>query len=112
MCGPLGIGRQDVLEMLDELARLTTLAEGSPQSFRVRAYESARHGLEGDGRDPTQLSASELTAIRGVGKSTAAKIREFVDTGSVAKLDGLRAEFPPSVVELSRIPEWVRKRSG
>ncbi|MCB0974909.1 MAG: PHP domain-containing protein [Actinobacteria bacterium] len=119
MCGPLGIGRQDVLEMLDELARLTTLAEGSPQSFRVRAYESARHGLEGDGRDPTQLSASELTAIRGVGKSTAAKIREFVDTGSVAKLDGLRAEFPPSVVELSRIPgmgpktlRLIRQRLG
>lgn len=119
MCGPAGVGRQEVLDMLDELARLTTLQEESPQSFRVRAYESARHGIEGDGRDPARLSAQELTAIKGVGKSTAAKIREFVDTGSVAKLETLRKAFPPSVVELSRIPgmgpktlKLIRQRLG
>ncbi len=96
--------RDDVLAMLAELAQLTTLAEQSPQSFKVRAYENARAALEGDSRDPVELTATELAKIKGIGKSTAAKIREFVDTGVVDKLEQLRAEYPPSVVELSKIP--------
>ena len=42
--------KQDVLDMLHELAELTILDEGDPQSFRVRAYESAAHGDRGAGR--------------------------------------------------------------
>ncbi len=95
---------RDVLDLLDELAQLTTLQEGSPQSFKVRAYENAKQAIQADGRDVTQLSATELTKIKGIGKSTAGKIREFMDTGQVEKLEALRAEFPPPVVELSRIP--------
>ncbi len=90
--------------MLSELAALTTLKEESPQSFKVRTYENARQALEGESRDITALSATELTKIKGIGKSTAAKIRAFVETGEVDKLTELRAAYPPSVVELSRIP--------
>ena len=74
---------RDVLDLLDELAQLTTLKEQSPQSFKVRAYENAKQGIQADGRDVTQLSAAELTKIKGIGKSTASKIREFMDTGEV-----------------------------
>ena len=95
---------RDVLAMLSELITLSTLDEESPQSFKVRAYENARRGLEADGRDITQLSVAELTKIAGVGKATATKVRELIDTGTVAKLDALRVAYPPSVVELSRIP--------
>ena len=94
----------DIAAMLDELVTLTTLEEESPQSFKVRAYEKAKLALEAHGRDVTELSVTELTKISGIGKSTAAKIREFVDTGSVSKLDDLREKYPPAFVELSRIP--------
>lgn len=90
--------------MLDELVSLTTLDEESPQSFKVRAYEQAKLALEAHGGDITQLTASELTKIKGVGKATATKVREFVDTGTVAKLETLRAEYPPPFVALSKIP--------
>ena len=66
--------------------------------------DNARLGIEADGRDITTLTNAEMTKIKGVGKATAAKIRELIDTGSVEKLDALREEFPPAVVELSRIP--------
>ncbi|MDG2261036.1 MAG: DNA polymerase/3'-5' exonuclease PolX [Actinomycetota bacterium] len=95
---------RDVLAMLGELVTLTALAEESKQSFKVRAYENAGLGLESDGRDITELSMTELTKIKGVGKATASKVREFVETGKVAKLVDLRQQFPPAVVELSRIP--------
>ena len=94
----------DVTAMLDELITLTTLEEESPQSFKVRAYENAKLGIEAHGADITELSATQLTRIKGVGKSTASKIREFVDTGTVAKLEALRATYPPAFVQLSKIP--------
>ena len=95
---------RDVLAMLSELVTLTTLEEESPQSFKVRAYENARLGIESHGADVTGLTIGELTKIKGVGKATANKIRELVDNGEVEKLVALRGKFPPAFVELSRIP--------
>ncbi len=94
----------DVLAMLDELAALTTLEEESPQSFKVRAYENAKLALEAHGGDVTELSLGELTKIKGVGRATASKVRELIDTGQVAKLDTLRERYPPAFVQLSKIP--------
>lgn len=90
--------------MLGELITLTTLEEESPQSFKVRAYENAKLGIEAHGDDVTGLTVTELTKIKGVGKATASKIRELVDGGSVDKIEKLRAKYPPAFVELSRIP--------
>jgi DNA polymerase (family 10) len=90
--------------MLAELAKLTALDEGSPQAFRVRAYENALHGLEGHQGELAGLTKKELTEIKGVGGSTADKILEFMDTGSVAKLAALRERYPPAFVELTKIP--------
>jgi DNA polymerase (family 10) len=96
--------KQDVLDMLKELAELTTLDEGDPQSFRVRAYENASHGIGAFAGDLAALDLKGLQAIENVGKSTAEKIRELLVSGRVAKLEGLRAKHPASVVALMRLP--------
>jgi DNA polymerase (family 10) len=96
--------KEDVLEMLKELAELTILDEGDPQSFRVRAYENASHGIGAFVGDLGSLDLKGLQAIENVGKSTAEKIRELLTTGRVAKLDALRAKHPPGVVALMRLP--------
>lgn len=95
--------KQDILDFLRELAELTMLEEGDPQSFRVRAYESALHGIEAQSGDLAKLSLKELQAIEGVGKSTAEKVRELIETGRVQKLDELRRKHPASVVALLKI---------
>lgn len=95
--------KQDILDMLRDLAELTMLDEADPQSFRVRAYESAAQAIAAQANDLGTLSAKELQKIEGIGKSTAEKIRELLDTGKVAKLEGLRAKHPRSVVALLKI---------
>ena len=45
----------------------------------------------------------ELQQIAGIGKSTAEKIRELLETGKVEKLEALRRKHPPGVVALLRI---------
>jgi DNA polymerase (family 10) len=105
--------KQDVLDMLRELAELTVLDEADPQSFRVRAYESAAHGVDAFGGDIEALDAKELQKIEGVGKSTAAKIRELIETGRVQKLEALRQKHPAKVVALLQIqglgPKAIRR---
>jgi DNA polymerase (family X) len=95
--------KQDVLDMLRELAELTMLEEADPQSFRVRAYESAAQAIAAQATDLGRLTVRELQQIEGIGKSTAAKIRELLETGRVAKVEALRAKHPASVVALLRI---------
>jgi DNA polymerase (family 10) len=95
--------KHDVLDMLRDLTELTQLDEGDPNSFRVRAYETAALAISAHAGDVGQLSAKELQQISGIGKSTAEKIRELIETGRVAKLEALRRKHPPSVVALLRI---------
>jgi DNA polymerase (family X) len=96
--------KQDVLDMLRELAELTEIDEANPQSFRVRAYQSAAQAIAAQATDLGRLTVRELQQIHGIGKSTAEKIRELLETGRVAKLDALRQKHPPGVVALQRIP--------
>jgi DNA polymerase (family 10) len=98
------IGNGEIASLLYELARLTTLEDGSPQSFRVRAYEKAARAVEAATAPLAELSQSALTKVEGIGSSTAKKIRELVDTGSIAKLETLRERYPPAFVEITRIP--------
>ena len=109
-------GKQDVLDMLRELAELTMLEEGDPQSFRVRAYESAAQAISAQATDLGRMTAKELQQIEGVGKSTAEKIRELLEKGKVEKLEALRAKHPRSVVALLRIqglgPKALKRLRG
>ncbi|MFB3044267.1 MAG: helix-hairpin-helix domain-containing protein, partial [Acidimicrobiia bacterium] len=96
--------RSDQIRMLVELTKLTALDEGSPQAFKVRAYENAIAGIEGHHGELSGLTKVELTEIKGVGNSTADKILELEATGKVAKLETLREMYPPAFVALTKIP--------
>jgi len=95
---------QELVRIIREYAELLKLEEGSPQAFRVRAYDKAADSL-GELVEPAEdMTVAELVKLDGVGKATAQKIHEYVSTGSVAKLEELRSKYPPDFVELTRIP--------
>jgi DNA polymerase (family 10) len=97
-------GHDSLAALLRELAELTVLDEGSPNAFRVRAYEKAVETIASHKGDLGALSERELTAIDGIGPSTARKIREFFEGGTIAKLEELRRKYPPDFVALGKIP--------
>lgn len=94
----------EVARLLAELATLTELDEGSPNAFRVRAYQNAERAVKGLSQDVAALSATELAKVKGIGKSIAGRIREYVDTGAIGKLDELRSAHPPEQVALRQVP--------
>ncbi len=95
---------ESLVALFREMAQLTVLDEGSTMSFRARAYENAMEAITTYRGELSTLSLKELVAVGGIGESTAKKIREFFDTGTIEKLEGLRAKYPPAFVALSRIP--------
>ena len=94
----------EVARLLGELAKLTEIDEGSPQAFRVRAYDNAKRAIEQLTDDVAGMSASQLAEVKGIGTSIAGRIREYVDTGTIGKLEQLRAKHPAGKLELLRVP--------
>ena len=93
-----------ILEALDELRTLTVLDDGA-QSFRARAYGRALAVLRDEvGEALPAMTEAELVALPGVGATIARKIREYVDTGTMAKLERLRERYPPGYQRLVSMP--------
>lgn len=95
---------RELVRVIREYAELLKLEEGSPQAFRVRAYDKAADALGELVEAAAEMTVSELQKLDGIGKATAEKIREYVETGAIAKLEALRKKYPPPLVELTRIP--------
>lgn len=95
---------ESVVAALRQLVAYTKLEDGQSQSFRTRAYEKAIDAIAATSEPVGEMSVSELTKIDGVGDSTARKIVEFASNGSIAKVERLKSQFPPTMLDLMRIP--------
>lgn len=101
----------DIARALDEISRYIELTD--PQPFRARAFEKAARAVENLEADPSEVvAAGTLTSIEGIGKATAQTIEELVRTGASKYLEELRAQYPPGIFELLRIPKLGLKKIG
>ncbi|HEV7242217.1 MAG TPA: helix-hairpin-helix domain-containing protein [Thermoanaerobaculia bacterium] len=100
-----------IARTLDEISRYIELSD--PQPFRARAFEKAARAVENLDEDIDALvKAGTLTSVSGIGKATAQVIEEIVRTGSSPYLDELRAQYPPGIFELLRVPKLGIKKIG
>ena len=93
---------QQVAKIFNELAQLLELQGES--IFRIRAYRRAAQNIDGFSKDVAACSEEELMQIPGIGKDLAGKIREYCETGRIAKHQELIKTMPSGVLEMSRIP--------
>ena len=100
----MAASNDEVARLLAELATLTEIDEGDPNAFRVRAYQNAERAVRSLDGQVAELSANELAGVRGIGKSIAGRIREYVDEGRIGKLDELRAKHPSGKRDLMKVP--------
>ncbi|MER7582899.1 DNA polymerase/3'-5' exonuclease PolX [Kitasatospora sp. NPDC097691] len=98
-----------VRELLQEYADLINITGGD--AFRARAYEKAARAVGGHPEDLAGLDVKGLQQIPGVGKSTAEKIAEYLDSGRITALEALRAEIPAGVREMMAVPSVGPKRA-
>jgi len=83
-------------------------------AFRVNATRKVARILqefEGDLR-ATAAEPGQLEALDGIGKSSAEKIRQWCDTGTIEQLEILRGEIPPGLIGLLEISGLGPKTVG
>ncbi|MEY4102936.1 MAG: putative polymerase/3-5 exonuclease [Planctomycetota bacterium] len=99
------MGNADIVRLFEEFAVLLELTGANP--FRVSAHTKVARAAEASTVDLAGIARTEpasLSAIDGIGASSAAKIVEFVTTGAVKDLDALRAEVPAGLPALLALP--------
>jgi DNA polymerase (family X) len=73
--------------------------------FRVQAYrEAARTVAESPVSIEQLAEEGRLTELPNVGKTLAEKIETLIETGSIPSADKLKAKFPATLVEVTRVP--------
>lgn len=94
---------KEVAQKLYELASLAELAGENP--FKVNAYIEAARRIENLPIPIEELAKEgKLTEIKGVGSGIAKKIKQYLETGTIEKLEEFKKKVPPSLLELEKIP--------
>ncbi|HWM14236.1 MAG TPA: helix-hairpin-helix domain-containing protein [Gaiellaceae bacterium] len=97
-----GLDNATIAERLEAFAVLLELA-GSGH-YTARAYRRAAETVR---ETPAPVAAlvreGRVQELRGIGRGIAARLRELVDTGTIAELDELEREVRPELVGLGRM---------
>jgi DNA polymerase (family 10) len=102
--------RDRIVEAIEELAALSELLEENP--FKVRAYANGARVLAKTSLAPEGWGEpGALESVPGLGRAIAEKVRELLASGSMRKLEELRAQVPQGVRELLAVPGLGPKRA-
>jgi DNA polymerase (family X) len=93
----------EIAAALDELGVLYEL-DGAVK-YRVLAYSTAAKAIRESPVSVAELAAAgRATEIPGVGKTLAEKIGALLETGEIPAAVKLKAKFPPTLIEVTRVP--------
>lgn len=94
------MNKKIIIRTLEKIALYMELQGENP--FKVSAFRKAAAALETDERSLSQID--DITAIKGIGKGTAAVIHELMETGKSSVLEELEAAVPKGLVPLMKLP--------
>ena len=101
--------KSGLIAALKQLGALMEL-DGA-NAFRIRATLDSARILEGLEGDPAQwLADGRLEGMRGIGKGTLERIRQWVETGRLEDLDELCGRIPAGLTGLMNIPNLGTKK--
>jgi DNA polymerase (family X) len=93
----------EIAAALEELGVLYEL-DGAVK-YRVLAYSTAAKAIRESPVSVADLAAAgRATEIPGVGKTLAEKIDALLETGEIPAAAKLKAKFPPTLIEVTRVP--------
>ncbi len=94
------MNKKIIIRTLEKIALYLELKGENP--FKVSAFRKAAAALEADERSLSEIE--DITAIKGVGKGTAAIILELIETNESTVLKELEETVPKGLVPLMKLP--------
>src|SRR5690349_919792 len=100
---PWRVTNAEIAAALEELGVLYEL-DGADR-YRVLAYGTAAKAIRESPVSVAELAAKgKATDVPGVGKTLAEKINALLETGEIPAAVKLMAKFPPTLIEVTRVP--------
>ena len=99
-------------ELAAAFARIADLLEiDGADRFRINSYRRCARTLKDTAEDVAGLAAAgALMSLPGIGKGTAQRIQQYLDTGHIDVLDELEGKLPKGLAELLEIPGMGPKK--
>jgi len=93
-------------EIANAFSELGTLYElDGAVRYRVNAYRDAAKVMRQSPVSIAELTrAGKVTELPGIGKTSEEKIKALLDTGVIPSAEKLKAKFPATLVEVTRVP--------
>lgn len=99
---------KDIANYFNELGGFMDLY--GENAFRTKSYKNAYIAIRKVDSPMAEMSDVEIAKVRGLGKSTAAKVREIIDTGKMQKLEEYKAKTPKGIQEMLKIKGFGAKK--
>jgi DNA polymerase (family 10) len=98
-----------IADQLEEIADLLELQNAN--EFRIRSYRAAARTIRAQSRRVADLVANgeDLTELPNIGRSTAEKIAEIVETGTTQRLEELREQLEVPELGPRRVMQLYRE---
>lgn len=91
-------------EIADHFSLLSKLMDiHGEDAFRAKNYSIAAYHIDKLPRQATEMDDAELFGMKGIGKSTGAKIRELIETGKLAALEEIMSNTPTGILDMMQI---------
>ena len=99
----------ELARVFERIADLMQIEDAD--AFRINSYRRASRTVKETPEDIAVLaSEGRLTALPGIGKGTAQRIRQFIETGHIDVLDELERRLPVGLPALLEIPGMGPKK--
>src|SRR5205807_3603226 len=98
---------QSNAEIADRLASLAQLLSSQKENpYKIKAYQRAAARIRNlsESLDEMVRDEEDLTRFAGIGEAIASAVREIVTTGTLGKLEKLRAQVTPAVASITSHP--------
>lgn len=101
---------RNLLKIFRNIAILLRIKGDNP--FKADAYDKAADIIESKQLDIRELvQKNTLAEIKGIGEALAKKISEYVQTGKLQYYEKLKAEIPPELITITRLPNLGPKKT-
>lgn len=100
-----------IAAIFDEIADLLELK--GDNEFRIRSYRNAARTVRDLSQRVEDLvhQGEKLEDLPNIGKSTAGKICEILESGTCNRLEELQKKVPPGLTMLMRLPQFGPRKS-
>ena len=93
----------ELSELFDQMADIMEIL--GEDRFRINSYRRVARTIGDTPTDvETLLATGQLVKMPGIGKSSLAKIKEFVETGAITAHQQLLSKIPATLLDLLTIP--------